>query len=41
MPSRYIADYVFALPTVAFFMSAIGIFILGRFILQVLGYFGF
>ncbi|KIW07056.1 uncharacterized protein PV09_01947 [Verruconis gallopava] len=25
----YIADYVFALPTVAFFMSAIGIFIIG------------
>jgi hypothetical protein len=28
--TRYIADYVFALPTVAFFMSAIGIFIIGH-----------
>jgi len=29
--SRYIADYVFALPTVAFFMSAIGVFIIAHF----------
>lgn len=37
--SRYIADYVYALPTIAFFMSSIGIFIIGRFITsQVLGY---
>jgi hypothetical protein len=36
---RYIADYVFALPTVAFFMTAIGIFILGHFLSSfVLGY---
>ncbi|KAF2672745.1 hypothetical protein BT63DRAFT_135537 [Microthyrium microscopicum] len=27
----YIADYVFALPTVAFFMSVIGVFIIGHF----------
>ena len=35
---RYIADYVYALPTVAFFMSVIGIFIIGHFTSQVLGY---
>ncbi|KAF4469683.1 Ferric cupric reductase transmembrane component 7 [Fusarium albosuccineum] len=29
---RYIADHVYALPTVAFFMSAIGVFIIGHFI---------
>ncbi|PVH95905.1 hypothetical protein DM02DRAFT_720569 [Periconia macrospinosa] len=35
----YIADYVFALPTVAFFMCAIGVFILGHVMLSyVLGY---
>ncbi|KFY03171.1 hypothetical protein O988_01655 [Pseudogymnoascus sp. VKM F-3808] len=35
----YIADHVYALPTIAFFMSAIGIFIIGHFISsQVLGY---
>ncbi|KAF1949762.1 hypothetical protein CC80DRAFT_483814 [Byssothecium circinans] len=35
----YIADYVFALPTVAFFMSAIGIFILGHVLSShILGY---
>ncbi|KAE9364460.1 putative ferric-chelate reductase [Stipitochalara longipes BDJ] len=35
----YIADYVFALPTVAFFMCVIGIFIIGNFISsQVFGY---
>lgn len=28
--SRYIADYVFALPTVAFFMCVIGVFIIGH-----------
>ena len=27
---RYIADYVYALPTIAFFMSMIGVFTLGR-----------
>lgn len=37
--SRYIADWVFALPTIAFFMCAIGIFIIGHFISsKVLGY---
>lgn len=36
--ARYIADWVFALPTIAFFMSAIGIFIIGHFISRVLGY---
>jgi hypothetical protein len=36
---RYIADYVFALPTVAFFMTAIGIFILGHVLSSyILGY---
>jgi MFS superfamily sulfate permease-like transporter len=35
---RYIADYVFALPTVAFFMCAIGIFIIGHAVSQILGY---
>lgn len=36
---RYIADYVFALPTIAFFMSALGIFIIGHIISsQILGY---
>ncbi|KAE9992665.1 hypothetical protein EG327_008266 [Venturia inaequalis] len=34
----YIADWVFALPTIAFFMSTIGIFIIGHFISRVLGY---
>ncbi|KAJ5698008.1 hypothetical protein N7462_000013 [Penicillium macrosclerotiorum] len=35
----YIADLVYALPTVAFFMSTLGIFIIGHFISsQVLGY---
>ncbi|KAE9969230.1 hypothetical protein BLS_005449 [Venturia inaequalis] len=34
----YIADWVFALPTIAFFMSAIGIFIIGHFISRVLRY---
>lgn len=37
-PARYIADWVFALPTIAFFMSAIGIFIISHFISRVLGY---
>lgn len=35
--TRYIADYVFALPTVAFFMCAIGIFIIGNAVSQYLG----
>lgn len=36
---RYIADHVFALPTVAFFMCAIGVFILGHVLLSfVLGH---
>jgi hypothetical protein len=36
---RYIADYVYALPTIAFFLSVLGIFIIGHFISsQVLGY---
>ncbi|KFY45271.1 hypothetical protein V494_01026 [Pseudogymnoascus sp. VKM F-4513 (FW-928)] len=35
----YIADYVYALPTIAFFMTALGIFTIGHFISsQVLGY---
>ncbi|QDS73116.1 hypothetical protein FKW77_001048 [Venturia effusa] len=34
----YIADWVFALPTIAFFMSSIGIFIIGHFISKALGY---
>ncbi|KAI9702715.1 MAG: hypothetical protein M1820_006099 [Bogoriella megaspora] len=34
----YIADYVYALPTIAFFMSALGIFIIGNFVSQLLGY---
>ncbi|RDW59949.1 hypothetical protein BP6252_13036 [Coleophoma cylindrospora] len=34
----YIADYVFALPTVAFFMCVIGTFIIGNVVSQVLGY---
>ncbi|KAH8122162.1 ferric reductase like transmembrane component-domain-containing protein [Trichoderma asperelloides] len=34
----YIADYVFALPTVAFFMCAIGIFIIGHVVSQVFAY---
>jgi len=39
MSARYIADYVFALPTVAFFMCAIGIFIIGHVISShILGY---
>ncbi|KAH7410353.1 ferric reductase NAD binding domain-containing protein [Phaeosphaeria sp. MPI-PUGE-AT-0046c] len=33
----YIADYVFALPTIAFFLCTIGIFIIGRIILLLLG----
>ncbi|OPB41298.1 ferric-chelate reductase [Trichoderma guizhouense] len=33
----YIADHVFALPTIAFFMCAIGIFIIGHFISATLG----
>lgn len=32
----YIADYIFALPTVAFFMSAISIFIIGHFVSSLL-----
>ncbi|USP80904.1 hypothetical protein yc1106_08178 [Curvularia clavata] len=32
----YIADYVFALPTVAFFMSGIGIFIIGHLVSSIL-----
>lgn len=36
--ARYIADYVFALPTVAFFMCAIGIFIIGHVVSQVFAY---
>ena len=36
MPHRYIADYVFALPTVAFFMCGIGIFIIAHFISSIL-----
>jgi len=36
---RYIADYVYALPTVAFFMSVLGIFIIGHVVsFHVLGY---
>jgi hypothetical protein len=36
---RYIADYVFALSTIAFFMTAIGMFILAHFISShILGY---
>jgi hypothetical protein len=35
---RYIADYVFALPTVGFFMSAIGIFITAHFVSSLLGH---
>lgn len=36
---RYIADYVFALPTVAFFMCTIGIFVVGHIVSsQLLGY---
>ncbi|OBT68013.1 hypothetical protein VE03_01560 [Pseudogymnoascus sp. 23342-1-I1] len=35
----YIADYVFALPTIAFFMTTLGIFIIGHFISShMLGY---
>ncbi|KAJ5986303.1 hypothetical protein N7451_010668 [Penicillium sp. IBT 35674x] len=35
----YIADYVYALPTIAFFMCSLGIFIIGNFVSsQVLGY---
>ena len=37
--TRYIADYVYALPTVAFFMTGLGIFIIGHFVSsQLLGY---
>lgn len=35
---RYEADHVFALPTIAFFMSAIGLFIIGNVLSQVLDY---
>lgn len=36
---RYIADYVFALPTVAFFMCTIGVFIIGHILSShILGY---
>lgn len=39
LSTRYIADYVYALPTVAFFMCALGIFIIGHFVSsQLLGY---
>ena len=39
LSNRYIADYVYALPTVAFFMCSLGIFIIGHFISsQLLGY---
>ncbi|OJI84633.1 hypothetical protein ASPTUDRAFT_40641 [Aspergillus tubingensis CBS 134.48] len=34
----YIADYVYALPTIAFFMCSIGIFIIGYFLSSMLGY---
>ncbi|KAJ5701255.1 hypothetical protein N7488_008803 [Penicillium malachiteum] len=34
----YIADYVYALPTVAFFMCSLGIFIIGHMASQLLGY---
>ncbi|RAK81737.1 ferric reductase family protein [Aspergillus fijiensis CBS 313.89] len=33
----YIADYVYALPTIAFFMCSIGIFIVGYFLSSILG----
>ncbi|OJJ95982.1 hypothetical protein ASPACDRAFT_126255 [Aspergillus aculeatus ATCC 16872] len=33
----YIADYVYALPTIAFFMCSIGIFIIGYFLSSILG----
>lgn len=37
--NRYIADYVYALPTIAFFMCSLGIFITANFISsQILGY---
>jgi hypothetical protein len=36
--TRYIADYVFALPTVAFFLCTIGIFILGHAVSSISGY---
>lgn len=36
MSFRYVADYVFALPTVAFFMSGIGIFIIAHFVSSIL-----
>src|SRR4051794_12277865 len=35
---RYIADHVYALPTIAFFMCTIGVFIAGHFITKLLGY---
>jgi hypothetical protein len=35
---RYIADYVFALPTVALFVCTIGIFIIGHALSLVLGF---
>ncbi|PYH43009.1 ferric reductase family protein [Aspergillus saccharolyticus JOP 1030-1] len=34
----YVADYVYALPTIAFFMCSIGIFIIGYFLSSILGY---
>ncbi|KAF3072753.1 Ferric/cupric reductase transmembrane component 7 [Trichoderma lentiforme] len=38
LESSYIADHVFALPTIAFFMCAIGTFIFGHFISGIFGY---
>ncbi|KID74437.1 Ferric/cupric reductase transmembrane component 7 [Metarhizium brunneum] len=34
----FIADYVFALSTIAFLMSVLGIFVIGNFVAQLLGY---
>jgi hypothetical protein len=36
--TRYIADYVFALPTTAFFLCTIGLFILGHAVSSICGY---
>lgn len=36
--TRFIADHVFALSTVAFFMSVLGIFVIGNVVSQVLGH---
>lgn len=36
--TRFIADYVFALSTIAFLMSVLGIFVIGNFVAQLLGY---